>query len=147
CCIDRLNPQALSRHSSSSEADFGLSVHPLDCEVEFQQPREEKDGDGPWSQKFTPPADMNGSLAGYIWGCLAAPRASLRWEAAHVVRALCVLGHQRTLGHLVALASGTPASAFHYSRLHFYELHARLWLLIGFVSRCKESPRYRCAAC
>jgi hypothetical protein len=101
---------------------------------------EDTDGDGPWSPKLQPPTDIEGSLAGYIWGGLAAPKASLRWEATHVVRALCTLGHRKVLGHLVMLANGTSASAFHDSRLHFYELHACQWLLIGLARAAKDRP-------
>lgn len=98
------------------------------------------DGDGQWSSMIEPPTDIEGSVAGYIWGCLAAPRASLRWEAAHVIRALFTLGHEKVLGHLVALANGTSASAFYDARLHFYELHARQWLLIGLARAAKDRP-------
>ncbi|RFC31657.1 MAG: NACHT domain-containing protein [Candidatus Nitrotoga sp. SPKER] len=129
--VGLLTPK-LTKDEAMEALSFGLDL--------FDTALTDEDGDGPWSLKFTPPAHMDGSLAGYIWGCLAALRASLRWEAAHVVRSLCVLGHQRTLDHLVALASGAPASAFHDSRLYFYELHARQWLLIGLSRAAKNRP-------
>jgi hypothetical protein len=111
---------------------FGLDL--------FDAVLEDTDGDGPWSPKLAPPADIESSVAGYIWGGLAAPRASLRWEAAHVVRALCRLGHDKVLRRLVTLANGASADAFADGRLHFYELHARQWLLIGFARAAKEHP-------
>lgn len=111
---------------------FGLDL--------FDPILEDTDGDGPWSPKLKPPVDIEGAVAGYIWSCLAAPRASLRWEAAHVVRALCTLEQQEILKHLVMLADGASASAFHDARLHFYELHARQWLLIGLARAAREHP-------
>lgn len=129
--VGLLTPK-LTKNEALEALSFGLDL--------FDTVLEDTDGDGPWSPKLEPPADIEGSLAGYIWGCLAAPGASLRWEATHVVRALCALGHQKALGHLVALASGTSAGAFHDSRLHFYELHARQWLLIGLSRAAKDRP-------
>lgn len=101
---------------------------------------EDTDGDGPWLPKLEPPANIEGSVAGYIWGCLAAPRTSLRWEATHTVRALCTFGHEKILEQLISMASGVPVDAFYDSRLFFYELHARQWLLIGLSYSAKEHP-------
>jgi len=122
----------LTENEALEALSFGLDL--------FDTVLEDTDGDGPWSSKLEPPADIGGSVAGYIWAGLAAPRASLRWEAAHVVRALCTLGHDKVLGHLVALANGTSADAFYDARLHFYELHARQWLLIGLARAAKDRP-------
>jgi hypothetical protein len=101
---------------------------------------EDTDGDGPWVPKLEPSPDIEGSLAGYIWGCLAAPKASLRWEATHVVRAICSLGHSKVLAYLIGFAKGTPADAYHDAYLHFYKLHARQWLLIGLSRAAKIRP-------
>jgi len=101
---------------------------------------EATNGDGPWSPRLEPPSEIEGSVAGYIWSCLAAPRASLRWEAAHVVRAICTLGHQKVLDHLIMLANGGTADAFYDARLYFYELHARQWLLIGLARAARDRP-------
>src|SRR5439155_24203333 len=97
-------------------------------------------GDGPWSPKLAPPAEIEASVAGYIWGCLAAPRGSLRWEAAHVVRALCRLGQAKVLSDLIALANGALTNTFADARLYFYELHARQWLLIGLARGAEDRP-------
>lgn len=122
----------LTENEALEALSFGLEL--------FDTVLEDTDGDGVWSPKLEPPAEIEGSVAGYIWGCLAAPRASLRWEAAHVVRAVCTLGHAKVLGHLVAVANGASADAFSDARLHFYELHARQWLLIGLARAAKNRP-------
>ena len=98
------------------------------------------DGDGSWKPTLAPPETIEGSIAGYIWGCLASPRANVRWEAAHVVRTLCLLGQEAVLKDLILLAEGLPADAFHDGHLYFYTLHARQWLLIGLARAAKESP-------
>ena len=111
---------------------FGLDL--------FDPILEDTDGDGPWSSRLEPPSEIEGSVAGYIWSCLAAPRASLRWEAAHVIRALCTLGEEKVLEHLITIANEGSADAFYDARLHFYELHARQWLLIGLARAAKDRP-------
>lgn len=122
----------LTENEALEALSFGLDL--------FDPVLEDTDGDGPWSPKLEPPAEIEGSVAGYIWGCLAAPRASLRWEAIHVVRALCTLGHEKVLKYLIMLANGASANALYDARLHFYELHARQWLLIGLARAAIEHP-------
>lgn len=122
----------LSKNEALDALSFGLDL--------FDPALEDTDGDGPWSPKLEPPIEIEGSVAGYIWGCLSAPKASLRWEAAHVVRALCSLGHKKVLDHLIELADGTSTNTFYDTDLHFYELHARQWLLIGLARGAKDYP-------
>ena len=126
----------LSVKLSSPEAlealSFGLDL--------LESVLEDKDGDGPWREALSPPAGVEAAIAGYIWAGLAAPKARVRWEAAHVVRALCTLGQEKVLGDLVGLANEGSAGPFADSRLYFYSLHARQWLLIGLARAAKETP-------
>lgn len=122
----------LTQKEALETLSFGLDL--------FDPVLEDTDGDGPWAPRLEPPSEIEGSVAGYIWGCLAAPRASLRWEAAHVVRALCTLGQEEVLKHLITLAKGASPDAFYDARLPFYELHARQWLLIGLARAAKDRP-------
>jgi hypothetical protein len=98
------------------------------------------DGDGPWSQCLLPPAEIEVSVAGYIFGALASPQVNLRWEAAHVVRTLCVLGCKEVADALIFFANGAPRTPFCDARLFFYEMHARQWLLIGLASAAEKNP-------
>ena len=77
---------------------FGLDL--------FEPSLETTDGDGSWSSALTPPLDVNLSLAGYVWGGLASPHSSIRWEGAHAARALCELGCGHVISGLVDLARG-----------------------------------------
>lgn len=122
----------LTKEEALEALSFGLD--------RFEPLLEDTDGDGPWASKFQPPAEIEGSVAGYIWSCLAAPQASLRWEAAHAVRGLCKLGNEKTLSHLMLLAKGASAGAFYDAHLYFYELHARQWLLIALARAAKDQP-------
>ena len=123
----------LEKNEASEALSFGLDL--------FDPVIKDSDGDGPWSSNIEPPNEIEGSVAGYIWGCLAAPRASLRWEAAHVVCALCTLGDRIVIEQLVKLANGASCVAFYDAHLHFYKLHARQWLLIGLARAAKDQPK------
>lgn len=122
----------LSRAEALEALSFGLDL--------FESVLEDGDGDGPWREAISPPTRVQTAVAGYIWGGLAAPRACVRWEAAHVVRALCTLGQEQVLGDLMGLANEGVAGPFADSRLYFYSLHARLWLFVGLARAAKETP-------
>ncbi|MGX4802063.1 AVAST type 3 anti-phage nuclease/ATPase Avs3a [Bradyrhizobium guangdongense] len=111
---------------------FGLDL--------FEPSLEAKDGDGPWSSALAPPPDVNLSLAGYVWGALASPHSSIRWEGAHATRALCELGCGHVISGLVDLARGEKGGPFADANLYFYCLHARQWLLIGLARAAKDHP-------
>jgi hypothetical protein len=123
----------LTEQEASDALSFGLDL--------LEPILKDTDGDGPWVSTLEPPCEIEGSVAGYIWGCLSAPRASLRWEAAHVVRALCTLGQNKMLDHLISLAKGTVTNTFHDARLEFYQLHATQWLLITLARAAREHPK------
>ena len=112
----------LSQADALEALTFGLGL--------FEDVLEDGDGDGSWSQTLVPPAETGAAIAGYIWAGLAAPKASVRWEAAHTVRGLCRLGRTDVLGELVNLARTAKGGPFVDARLHFYYLHALQWLLI-----------------
>lgn len=101
---------------------------------------EERDGDGPWIDSLVAPAEIDEAVAGYLWAALAVPQASFRWEAAHSVRAMCLLGQERVLSHLMTMCANGEGGPFADARLHFYQLHATQWLLIALARAVKENP-------
>jgi len=111
---------------------FGLDL--------FDDFLKENDGDGEWSTDLAPPTDISCAIAGYIWAGLAAPNSSLRWQAAHAARGLCVLDRSDILRELINLAEIGKAGPFAGRTLHFYELHALQWLLIALARAALESP-------
>ena len=122
----------LSHEEALDVLNFGLGL--------FDDALDEEDGDGPWIDALEPPSDISEAIAGYIWAALAAPQASLRWEAAHVVRGICKLGVQAVLDHLIELAKSGSGEPFVDRRLHFYHLHARQWLMIALARAASENP-------
>ena len=121
---------------SEAEALDALS-YSLDL---LEEELEDQDGDGPWAPTLSPPPDVHQSLAGYIWTALASPEAEMRWEAAHVVRGLCFIGCDKIPGQLVALANANICDPFVDRALHFYDMHAKQWLLIALARVAHESP-------
>jgi hypothetical protein len=109
---------------------FGLNL--------FTPILEDKDGDGPWSTRLLPPANIKISLAGYLWASLASPETALRWEGAHATLGLAALGRKEVLGHLFDFAIKRISEPFVDKRLTFYTLHALQWFLIGIARATEE---------
>ena len=112
---------------------FGLGL--------FEPVLENRDGDGPWLDKLAPPTTVQESIAGYVYAGLGAPTASVRWEAAHAVVALCALDRTDMLRPLVAFADKNASiRPFTDAGLPFYRLHAFQWLMIAFARAAAEYP-------
>lgn len=128
--------EPLSSRLTSDEADdalhFGLSLLERDLRPE--------DGDGPWSDDMKPPDSCEEALAGYLWAALGSPSTSVRWEAAHAVRATIELGWVPVLTALAKLAVVGAPGAFVDNRFVFYGWHSRLWLTIA-LARCAAEHR------
>jgi NACHT domain len=122
----------LSTSESLEALSFGLNL--------FTNVLEEKDGDGSWTSALQPSDDQDVGVAGYVWAALSSPRATVRWEATHVVRALCCMNDERAITNLILFAKSGTAGAFADARLHFYDLHGRQWLLIALSMAVKDNP-------
>lgn len=123
--------EPLSSRLTSNEADdalnFGLSLLEGDLRPE--------DGDGPWSDDMKPLDSCEEALAGYLWAALGSPITSVRWEAAHAVRATIELGWTPVVNALAKFAVVGSPGAFVDKRFVFYEWHSRLWLTLT-LARC-----------
>jgi hypothetical protein len=128
--------ESLSHLLTSDEADdalhFGLSLHEMDLRPE--------DGDGPWNDAMKPDSSCEGAVAGYLWAALGSPSTSVRWEAAHAVRATIELGWVPVLTALAKVAAASGPGAFVDKRFVFYEWHSRLWLNMA-LARCAAEHR------
>ena len=122
----------LSNDEALEALTYGLNL--------FNSVLEDRDGDGPWKDVFSPPSDVRECIAGYIWSALAAPEAVLRWEAAHAVLEACRLNRHDIVGHVVKMAAAKSGGPFVDARLPFYGLHALQWLLIGLARAVLEAP-------
>lgn len=123
--------------SSKLTNDEGLEALSYGLDL-FNGVLEETDGDGPWKAGLTPPPAVEDALAGYIWARLASPEAATRWEAAHVIVALCALGCTRVLDGLFRHVSANTTTPFIDARFAFYSLHAHQWLLIATARAALE---------
>lgn len=123
--------------SSKLTNDEGLEALSYGLDL-FNGVLEEIDGDGPWTSNLAPPPAVEDALAGYIWAALASPEAATRWEASHVVVALCVLGRTRVLDGLFCHASANTTTPFSDLRFAFYSLHAQQWFLIATARAALE---------
>lgn len=123
--------------SSKLSSDEGLEVLSYGLDL-FNGVLEETDGDGPWTAELTPSPAVENALAGYIWAGLASPVAATRWEASHVVVALCALGRTRVLDGLFSHAAANTTTPFSDVRFVFYSLHAQQWLLIATARAALE---------
>lgn len=106
----------------------------------IEETLDNEDGDGPWGASLEPPSEVGQALAGFVWARLAAPKASIRWQAAHVVQTLCALSHREMLKNIVAFAQGAVASPFGDAGLFFYTLHAQQWLIIALARAALDHP-------
>lgn len=122
----------LTRNEAANALSFGLDL--LAPELT------DADSDGPWSPQLEPPLEIERCVAGYVWSCLGAPEVSIRWEAAHVVRALCLFRRTSIVAHLVSMGRTLAAGPFADTRLTFYGRHAQQWLLLGLARAAKERP-------
>ncbi len=104
----------------------------------YESVLEEEDGDGTWSDRLSPPNSIQESIAGYIYAGLAAPSATIRWEAAHAVLGLCELGRYEVLKYLALVCEKRDAGPFVDTRLPFYRLHALQWLMMAFARAATE---------
>ena len=136
-----------SEKSGLKKEELAILLRPSDARdaLEFaldlmENLHDPSDGDGPWKEALRPPEKIGASVAGFLWSALASPEAARRWEAAHVVRNLCLLDDREVIAELVELASGASTSAFHDQGLRFYKFHALQWLLIAFARAALESP-------
>ncbi|MFC6331476.1 ATP-binding protein [Paenibacillus septentrionalis] len=125
-----------SQHVSTQEAtdllDFALSRFELHIESEY--------ADGPWSQLLLPPVHMGNAFSGFVWSALGSPRSSTRWRAVHCVRRLAEAQCRDEVDALIDWMERDTVDAFGANKFPFYNLHARLYLLISLARVSIDNP-------
>jgi hypothetical protein len=106
----------------------------------FEKHIDDDHGDGLWSQWLTPPADVSDAVVGLIWSALGSPYSATRWEAAHSVRRLADNSCELEIASLIDQMRTGSAGAFGSSKFPFYDLHAKLYLLIGLARAAVDDP-------
>ncbi|WP_341279738.1 ATP-binding protein [Paenibacillus sp. FSL H8-0537] len=125
-----------SKHISTQEAtdllDFALSRFELHIDSEY--------ADGPWSQLLLPLVHMDSAFTGFVWSALGSPRSSTRWCAVHCVRRLAEAQCRDEIDALIDWMERDTVDAFGANKFPFYNLHARLYLLISFARASIDNP-------
>lgn len=97
--------------------------------------------DGCWSSWLMPPDDISTAFAGFVWSALGSPQSKIRWQAAHCVRRLAEANCQSEIDSLIKLMEEDKVGAFGSNQFPFYNLHARLYLMIALARVSTDSPR------
>jgi hypothetical protein len=96
--------------------------------------------DGAWSSCLIPPDEISVAFAGFIWSALGSPRSKMRWQAAHCVRRLASVNSQSEINELIMWMEKDTVDAFGCHKFPFYNLHARLYLLIALARVAIDNP-------
>ncbi|MBK9099491.1 MAG: ATP-binding protein [bacterium] len=105
--------------------DFGLTRIEMHIDKEY--------ADGNWSKWLSPPKNVSVALTGFIWAALGSPRSEIRWQAAHCIRRLADIGCKSEIESLISWMKEDKVDAFGSKKFPFYNLHARLYLLISLA--------------
>src|SRR5690606_30084850 len=122
----------ISEKEASELTDYSLSRFELHIEEDF--------GDGLWNDKLYTTNDISINVAGFIWSALGSPRAAVRWNAAHCVRKLAEFNCIDIIDALVFWLKQDGVGAFGHHKFPFYNLHARLYLLIALARISLDKP-------
>ena len=121
----RFSASYLSPKEAKDTLDFSLN--------RFENHIEEHFGDGVWSEWLSPPQSVFMACTGLIWSALGSPRSNIRWEATHSVKRLVDGGCIEELDALLAWMDSGDVGAFGSKSYPFYNLHAKLYLLIALA--------------
>ncbi len=106
----------------------------------FEPHISENYSDGCWDDWLLPPNNISDAFTGFVWAALGSPRSSVRWQAAHCVRRLVEAGCEQELNSLIDWMKRDCVNAFGSRAFPFYNLHARLYLLIALARISIDNP-------
>ena len=105
--------------------DFALTRFELHIDDDY--------ADGCWSNWLMPPDNITTALTGLVWAALGSPRSEMRWQAAHCVRRIAEANCGQEIDALIEWMGKDNVGAFGIQKFPFYNLHARLYLLIALA--------------
>lgn len=112
--------------------DYALNRFELHIEAEYS--------DGTWADWLEPPDSTSATFAGFVWSALGSPRSETRWRAAHCVRRLAAMNCIAEIDALMECMEHDEVGPFGSHRFHFYNLHARQYLLIALARVSLDRP-------
>lgn len=98
-------------------------------------------GDGNWADWMIPPDTITGAFSGFVWAALGSLRSEIRWRAVHCVRKLAEMGCESEVDALINWMNQDSVGAFGSQQYPFYNLHARLYLLIATARVAIDDPK------
>lgn len=96
--------------------------------------------DGAWKEGIYPKEGQIEIAAGLTWLALGSPAAEVRWRAAHSIRCFARFGKWEVINEIVGKYQSTDAHPYQATELSFFNLHARLWLLIALARVAIDYP-------
>lgn len=129
----RMCAPLVSPEHASELLDFALN--------RFEMHLNDNYADGAWSSWLMPPEDMSMAFAGFVWASLGSPRSKTRWQAAHCVRRLADANCEPEINALVKWMEQDEIGAFGSHHYPFYNLHARLYLMIALARVSIDIPK------
>jgi hypothetical protein len=121
----KVSSTLVSPEQASELLDYILSRFELHIDDEY--------ADGNWADWLTPADSIIMTFAGFVWAALGSPRSEIRWRAAHCVRRLAKANCVPEIDALVRWMEYDEVGAFGSHKFPFYNLHARLYLLIALA--------------
>lgn len=109
--------------------DFGLS--------RFEKYIDSGYADGVWNDEFLLPTSIEHAIVNYIYANLGSPFVEERWRAVHAVIRLYQLKCYEQIDLLMDCLSNGVLDIFIPPAYDFYELHAKLYLLVA-LTRCVQ---------
>lgn len=109
--------------------DFGLS--------RFEKYIDSEYADGLWNDEFLLPTSIEHAIVNYIYANLGSPFVEERWRAVHAVIRLYQLECYGQIDLLMDCLSNGVLDIFIPPAYDFYELHAKLYLLVA-LTRCVQ---------
>lgn len=122
----------ISTQEATDLLEFAISRFEMHIDPEYS--------DGSWSQELLPPVHMDRAFTGFVWSALGSPRNSTRWCAVHCVRRLAEAKCRDEIDALIDWMEKDTVDAFGANKFPFYNLHARLYLLISLARVSIDNP-------
>lgn len=123
---------SISSEEATQLLDYALS--------RFEQHIDHNFADGEWDAWLHPPENSLEALTGFIWAALGSPHSAMRWQAVHSVRRLAEIGCDEAVEALLNWMRKDCVEAFGSHQFPFYNLHARLYLMIALARIAVDQP-------
>ncbi|MCZ7601651.1 MAG: hypothetical protein M5R37_02230 [Melioribacteraceae bacterium] len=128
----RLTASLVSPTEAQDLLDFGLSRFEIHIDDDY--------ADGNWDEWLIPPNSLCEAFSGTIWAALGSPRSEIRWRAVHSVCKLAEANCRNEIVELMKWMQKDVVCSFGCKEFPFYNLHARLYLLIALARISLDCP-------